>query len=291
MAAPGLPDLLEQPHRRFDQRRQHAHDDDLAIRAGRACAGAQRVRLDHGAGAVERLLAALARQLAASDKKQRGHASLPGQSERAVQQQRVSGGDAGAFQPDAGHFNMLAKLAALKRLLRHRQAKRRHVPADQLGAGGQIHRQAVFGLAAAVADRFQWQPFEPSARFQRQPRGLQRPFAGRAVKARRARRGDQAVRACPGGERQIQRVAANQPTGRMDDDVVADARPFRVQALQNPQRPAVAEMADGFVGVAGVVEFESRVPGHGPSLSWQANQHWPPDAAATPYAVAKRPRR
>jgi hypothetical protein len=149
---------------------------------------------------------------------------------------------------------VLAKTAALEWLIGRWQAQRGDVPADQLGAGRQVQAEAVFSHAAAVADGFERQPFQPGVLCQREPGALQRQVAFGAVKARGAGRGYQAVRPCAHVERQVQRVAAHQPAGRMDNHVVADAGAFRIQALQDAQRAAVAKVGDGFFRLSGVVK-------------------------------------
>lgn len=49
-------------------------------------------------------------------------------------------------------------------------------------------------------------------------------------------------------------VAAHQTAGWMHDDIVENRLAFRVQALQNAQRPVVAKAGHRLVGVPGVVE-------------------------------------
>lgn len=71
-----------------------------------------------------------------------------------------------------------------QRLLGVRQDQRGGILAQKLGA----RRQAVFGLAVAVGNGFQRQPFQPAARLQHGVGALHRPFARRAVKAHGAGR-------------------------------------------------------------------------------------------------------
>ena len=170
---------LSSSHRRLDQRRQHPHDHHLRIGAGGARRGAQGMRFDDLSRHVQRLLPAVALQLAAGHEEDRRHAALPGQAQRAVHQQRVAGGNARAFQPHARHFDVLAKAAVRKGQAGGGQAEGGHVPADQLGAGRQFHRQAVFSQAAAVADGFERQPFHARA-------GLPATAGCAAARARRS---------------------------------------------------------------------------------------------------------
>jgi hypothetical protein len=63
-----------------------------------------------------------------------------------------------------------------------------------------------------------------------------------AVEACRGRRRDEQVRAGLQVELDVEPVAADQAAGRVDEHRMRDARAFRVERLQQPQRAIVAGM-------------------------------------------------
>lgn len=263
MRAPRGPDLLQQGHGGLHHRGQGAHHHHLRVRAGGACAGGQRVGVDHGAGQVQGGVAAGALQRRSGDEKNRRHAALPGQPQRAVQQQVVCGGDAAALQPHTGDFDVLQKVPRRKGLVGVGQAQGGGVPAQEFGARRQLQRQAVFGLAVAVGNGFQRQPFQPGAGVQHGVGALQGQFARRSVKARGPRRGDEGVRAAGHLGADVQRVAAYQAAGRVYQHVVANGVAFGVQAFQDAQRAVVLVAHHGAGAFQAVIELEVGVPGHG----------------------------
>jgi hypothetical protein len=69
------------------------------------------------------------------------------------------------------------------------------------------------------------------------------------------------------GERHVdlQHVAADDATGRMDHHAVADTGPFGMQAAQDAQGTVMAVVHDRLVAAATVREGESAAPTHGAS--------------------------
>ena len=162
----------------------------------------------------------------------------------------------GPLQPHAGQLDVLAKSAFNKWQAGVGQAQRCDVPAHHLCAGRQVHGQAVFCQAAAVAQRFQRQPFQPRTGRQLHMRALHSQLAQRAVKTRRPRRGHQRVRARGHCRLNVQRVTAHQPARRMHQHVVAHRIALGVKALQDAQRPLVAVMRHRAPSAQRVVKFQ-----------------------------------
>ena len=203
----------------------------------------------------------------AGNDEQRRDAAMARKPDRALQQPVVGGIDESALQPHAGHLDVLPQCAVLEGLAGVGQPERSHVPADQLGARRDAQGQPVLCAAAAVADGFERQPLEPCAGCHVELGVLQGSLAFGAVEARRARRGDEPVAARRSLDADVQHVAAHEAARRMHQHVVAHRVAFGVEALEDAQRTVMAEARNAaLVGVEPVVEVESRVPGHGPSV-------------------------
>jgi hypothetical protein len=118
---------------------------------------------------------------------------------------------------------------------------------------------------AVVEDGFLGQPFERGAVVRTQAHVLARTGRGAAgagaVPLGRAGRGCQHLAAGAEPHRDVERVAADHAAGRMNDDDLAGARPFRVQRLLHPQRARMraADQARG-PGVVGEVEAQGGAP-------------------------------
>ena len=72
----------------------------------------------------------------AGGKPGRGQHALAGQAEWRVEQARIAGGDASAFEPVAAPLEVLPERAGLEGLAGRRQAQRQQVPAQDLGTVG-----------------------------------------------------------------------------------------------------------------------------------------------------------
>ena len=160
MLAPGTPYLAQQIHPRFNHGRHNPHHNHLLIRAGRARRGLQGMGGDYLTRQGQRASAARALNSAARHKKKRGQAALACEPEGAVDQSVVLGVDATSLQPNAGHFDVLQKMALLEGLAGMRQPQCRHVPAHEFGLGCQRHTEVVFSAALVVAKGLQRQPFK-----------------------------------------------------------------------------------------------------------------------------------
>jgi hypothetical protein len=203
-----------------------------------------------------------ARQVVTGSQHQRRDAAVAGQAQRAVHQAGIAGVDATAFQPGVPEREVLQHVAGHERLARGGQAQRRDVPCQQFGARREREVEAVLGQAAAVAQGLEWQPLESRAGLQPHARLLHGRRAIGTVEARRARRGDQSVRAFADTHVDGDGVAAHQAAGRMHQHVVADAVPFGVERLQDAQRAIVFEAGHAAAGFEREIQAQSRVPGH-----------------------------
>ena len=190
------------------------------------------------------------------------YAQLTGQAQRAVHQACIFCGDRSALQPHARNFQVLPEGAALKGLLRVGQAQRSDVPGHQLGRGREFKAGQVEGVAAAVGQGFERQPFQPCAVLHMRVYLLRGQACFASVKARGAGRGDQAMRACPYRDLHVERVAAHQAAGRVHQHVVTDAVAFGVQALQDAQRAVVRKAGHAALGFQAVVQVQAGDPAH-----------------------------
>ena len=84
----------------------------------------------------------------------------------------------------------------------------------------------------------------------------------RPIKAGGTRRGNDAVCTSCRGKLKFKLIAAHQPTRRMDDHVVTNARAFGIQTLQNTKRAAVAKMRNRLRSTQAVIHRKRRMPGH-----------------------------
>jgi hypothetical protein len=249
--------------------------------------GRQSVLAEGRACQLQQVFAPIACHGRAAQQKQRAYATPAGQCQRAVQQGRVAGFEQGALEPDAFELEVLPELTGHKRLTGARQAQRRDIPADQLGAGSKLHVQAVFGQAAAVAQRLQGQPFEPCPGLEQQAGALQRRLAHRSVKARRTGGGDQPVGPWAHLDRDVERVTADQSARRMHQHVVTNRLALRVQALQDAQWAFVGKGRDAAAVLQPVVEREFGLPSHGWAVyARQLSAQTRPVAAAAPSCSA-----
>jgi len=143
--------------------RQCAHHHHLRVGAGGASGGGQGVGLQHGARCIQRLLAPGAVQRGAGGQHQGGQGGVPGQAQRAGQQALVCSADDAALQLHAGQLQVLQHAACRKGLAGMGQAQGGYISGHAFGAGRQLQGEVVFGLAGAVAQALQRQPFQPGA--------------------------------------------------------------------------------------------------------------------------------
>ena len=235
----------------------------LVITRGASLHAASRLRVDAGSHGFKQSLAPLARQRCAAGQPQRAQAAMACQAERGFEQARVGRVQARALQPQARYFQMLRQAAPVERLSCGWQAERAHVPADQLGIFCQGGAHGVVRQAARVGNGLQRQPFQSCPSVQRQRHLLRGGRTVGSVEARGARRRDQAVRPGAGSHVHIEQITADQSPGRVNDHVVADRGPFRVEALEDAQRSVVLEVSGGFLVLGPQVEREAGMPGHG----------------------------
>ena len=242
------------------QHAQHHH-----ARVGRRGTGmaAQRVSRQLCPGAVQQGVAPGWCDGSAGGKPHRAQHAPAGQAQRTVQQPGVGRRDQAAFKPGALHLEVLQIVARVKGVSRSGQTQRQQVPAHGLGARRQAHPQAVLCPATTVGDGLHRPPFQPRAGSHRHAAALKRQRPVAAVKARGAGRGQHGMRAFVKLRVQFQHVAAHHAARRVHQHVVADARALGVQALQHPQRPAVAVQRHGAIALARVVQLQVGVPAAG----------------------------
>ena len=225
--------------------------------------GGQRVAMQHFSRGFHQRRALRSGQRRAGSKPQRGRHRVAGPAQRALQQRVVIGGNAPAVYPLPRQFQVLAEDTAGEGLAGSGQAQGQHVPAHHLGAGRQLGRDAVAGLAAAVGNGFQWQPFQPRAFGHTQVCALQSERAFAAIKTCGAGRGDQRVAAGQGVHLHVQFIAAHHTARRVHQHVVAHALAFRVQRLQHAQRAGVGVVRHRALAAAVVAQCEFTAPAGG----------------------------
>ena len=86
---------------------------------------------------------------------------------------------------------------------------------------------------------------------------------------------------------ELEPIAADETARRMDDDLVADRRAFRVEIGQHPQRTPVAAVRDRPAIAQGVDELQPGVPTHRPDAQVIADSSGA--SASLPDTVGVRP--
>ena len=127
---------------------------------------------------------------------------------------------------------MLGKAALHKGLMGVGQAKGCDVPGHEFCARGDVQMQQVLGLTLVIGQCFQGQPFQPRTGLQLQVGDLlgHSALGIGFVKASGPRRSDQGMGPSAYAAANVQRVTADQSSGRVDEYVVADAIAFGVEA-------------------------------------------------------------
>jgi hypothetical protein len=263
---PAGPDGRQQGLGRLGAPGQGAQHHEALVGCGDAGLGAQRRFLDALARGLEQVVAPRCVHRLAAGPPHRGQHALSIPAQGAVEQSgcvRVVGVEHAALQPQPRQFDLLLEAPLLEGFVRGRQSEGEQVPADHLGSRCQFETQVVDGAGGAVGNGLQRQPFQPRVRGHPCHEALLGRLACAAIEARGARRGDQCMGPRRHVHRDVQLVTSHDAPGRVHEDVVADARAFRMQAGQHPQRAVVAVVHDGAGCLVAVVQGQMAVPAHG----------------------------